>query len=576
VALSLFDRQSGTRPEPTRLRQRLRLLVAAVAVAAVGAMLLFLAFLRQAAIDDATTRAIDAARLLEEHIVRTLRATDFIVGRVADLGRSHPMERLAADGKAWRELMSLNQGLPEPGTLWIIDAGGTVRLGTLKFPATPNSVLDRLYFTAHRDARRDLVIGPLVQVKGGNRQAFHLSRRIEEPDGRFLGVAVAGLDAGTFTDFYRTLPLGRKASISVADLEGRLIMRQPDPELWAGANISSGRLMSGLKRGTATGLIVSASPIDNVERLLAYRLVPEFGVVVMAGIAMEDVLAGWRQSVWGTVAVAGLLAAVLGTLIAITFSSLSREEELVRGLEETVRQRTEEAHAQAEEARRANESKTRFLAAASHDLRQPLQAAGMFVEALSARLEGSPLLGVVDKLRQSVDATQALLTTLLDVSTLEAGKIEPQVSSFSLMPLLANLYDQIEHETVAKNLSLNVVHTGARVLSDAVLLERMLRNLLINAARYTRQGGIVLGCRRRGDYLAICVVDTGEGIPDDKLDTIFDDFTRLGEKGSGASRGLGLGLGVVRRMALLLGHRVEVRSVVGKGSCFAVVVPLAK
>lgn len=575
MALSLFERQVSSRPEPTRLRQRLRLLVATVTLGAAGAVLLFLVFLRQAAIDDATTRATDAARLLEEHIVRTLRATDFIVGRVAELGRSRPMAQLSNDERAWRELMALNQGLPEPGTLWVIDAEGSVRLGTLKFPANQRSVLDRLYFTAHRDTRRDLVIGPLVQVKTGD-QAFHVSRRIEEPGGRFLGVAVAGLNASTFTDFYRTLPLGPRASISIIDLEGRLIMRQPDPELWTGTSISAGQLMPALKRGQSSGFILATSPVDHVERLLAYRLVPEFGVVVAAGVAMEDVLTGWRQSVGVTVVIAGLMAALLGTLIIVTFSSLSREEDLVRGLEETVRERTEEAHAQAEEAQRANESKTRFLATASHDLRQPLQAAGMFVEALSARLEQTPHHAIVDKLRQSVDATQALLTTLLDVSTLEAGKIEPQISPFLLMPVLASLYDQIEHETNAKKLDLRVVPTGARIVSDSVLLERMLRNLLVNAARYTYQGGIVLGCRRHGDQIAICVVDTGDGIPDDKLDTIFDDFTRLGEKGSGASRGLGLGLGVVRRMAQLLNHRVEVRSVVGKGSCFAVWVPLAK
>lgn len=547
-----------------------------VVVLAIGAMLLFLAHLRHSTVEEATNRISDSAHLLEEHVIRTLRTTDFIVGRVVDLGRSQPMGKLATSEWAWRQLMALSQGLPEPGTLWVVDANGVIRLGTLKFPAPSHNVADRLYFTAHRDARRDLVIGPLVQVKQRDSQAFHLSRRIEEPDGTFLGVAVAGVDAKTFTDFYQTLPLGAGAAISMIDLEGRVVMRQPDPERWVGRSMAGGGIMTALARGTATGTFISKSPLDGVERLVAYRLISEFGVVVITGMAMDDILAGWWQSVWSMVLFMLVLGGILSALAKVTFSTLSREERLMRRLEETVRERTEEAHAQAEEARRANESKTRFLATASHDLRQPLQAAGMFVEALSARLKDSPHVSVVDKLRQSVDATQALLTTLLDVSTLEAGKIEPQVSSFALMPLLANLYDQMEHEAVAKALDLHVVPTGARVLSDAVLLERMLRNLLVNAVRYTNRGGVLLGCRRRGEYLAICVADTGEGIPEDKLDAIFDDFTRLSEKGSGASRGLGLGLGVVRRMAQLLKHRVEVRSTVGKGSCFAVVVPLAR
>ncbi|HLO75035.1 MAG TPA: ATP-binding protein, partial [Magnetospirillum sp.] len=439
-------------------------------------------------------------------------------------------------------------------------------------PVPPSDISDRFYFTAHRDSRREPVIGPLVQTKLRDKQAFHLSRRIEDADGNLLGVAAAGFDAETFTNFYRTLPLGTGASLSVIDMEGRVILRQPEPERWVGATAAGTQLMQLLRHGEATGLLVLRSPLDGVERLTAYRVVPEFGVAVLAGIATEDALADWHKMVWITGGFAVLLIAVTWTLISFTFASLDREEALIQGLEEKVRERTEEANARAEEARQANESKTRFLAAASHDLRQPLQAAGMFVEVLAARLEETPHVTVVDKLRQSVDATQSLLTTLLDLSTLEAGKIQPQINRFALMPLLANLYDQMEPEATAKGLEIRVVPTGVRVVSDAVLLERLLRNLLVNAIRYTEHGGIVIGCRRRGDRVAICVVDSGIGIPDDKRETVFEDFTRLGDKGAGSQRGLGLGLGVVRRTAQLLDHGIELRSLPGKGSCFAVLV----
>lgn len=574
--MSSLKNQDETDFEPTRLRQRLALLVIFVAFVGIGSALLFLWHMRESAFEEAETRAGDAARLLEEHFVRTLRTTDFIVSRVAALGRSRPMADLAVDGRAWGELMALNQGMPEPGTLWVIDTEGNVRLGTVKFPSPPTNVGDRLYFALHRDARRDVVIGPLVQVKQRESQAFHLSRRIEEPDGRFIGVAAAGLDADTFTDFYRTLPLGPKGVVNVVDLDGRVIMRQPDPALWAGKDISSARILKDFHNGLSVGTTVQISPLDHVERLYAFRLVPEFGLVVMAGIATQDIFNNWWQSVWLAMILMGIMAAVLGGLVMITFSSLSREEGMRRGLERAVRERTEEACAQAEEARRANESKTQFLAAASHDLRQPLQAAGMFVEALSARIGDGPVGPIVDKLRQSIDATQALLTTLLDVSTLEAGKIEPQISEFALMPILANLGDQMEQEARAKGLTLTVVGTSAQVASDSVLLERILRNLLVNAVRYTDTGGILLGCRRRGSDVAICVVDTGRGIPEDKQRAIFDDFTRLGDKGRGSVRGLGLGLGVVRRMAQLLRHPIAVRSIPSRGSCFEIVVPRAR
>lgn len=556
---------------PLHLRQLLRLLVGVGAALAVSLTVLLLVQSYHSELDDSRTRAADAARLLEEHIVRTLRATDFIVGRVSQLGRSRPMAQLAHDERAWRELLALNQGLPEPGTLWITDADGVVRLGTVQFPAAANDVSDRLYFAAHKTGRRDLVVGPLVNTKSRDKQAFHVSRRIEDANGTFLGVAAAGFDADTFTNFYRTLPLGPQASISIIDLRGRIVMRQPDPERWVGASVSGGPLMEALKHGETHGLLVAASPLDQTERLVAYRLIPEFGLLVVAGIAADDALAGWRKTAWTTAGIGLLLLTLTWTLVAFTFASLSREEALVHGLEAKVRERTEEANARAEDARRANESKTRFLAAASHDLRQPLQAAGMFVEVLAARLGDSPHLNVVDKLRQSVDATQSLLSTLLDLSTLEAGKVTAQISRFPLMPMLASLYDQMEPEATAKGLTLRVVPTGAWVLSDPVLLERLLRNLLVNAIRYTEAGGVLLGCRRRGQHIAICVVDSGIGIPVDKQESVFEDFTRLGDKGSGTHRGLGLGLGVVRRTAHLLEHAIELRSEPGKGSCFTVV-----
>lgn len=547
------------------------LLVGFSVLLATGLAALLLVQTYRSELDDARVRTADAARLLEEHISRTLRASDFIVGRVAQLGRSRPMAQLAGDERAWRELLALAQGLPEPGTLWIADAEGDIGLGTVRFPATRSNVADRLYFTTHKTARRDMVIGPLVQTKGRDKQAFHVSRRIEDAEGNFLGVAVAGFDADAFTDFYRTLPLGQRASISVIDVAGRVILRQPEPNRFAGSSVAGGPLMQALARGETNGLLVAPSPLDGVERMVAYRLLPEFGVVVLAGTAVDDALADWRKAAWTTAAVAAALLTLAWILVSFTFASLDREEALILGLEEKVRLRTEEAEARAEEARHANESKTRFLATASHDLRQPLQAAGMFVEVLAARLGDSPHLAVVDKLRQSLDATQSLLNTLLDVSTLEAGKVTPQITRFPIMPMLASLYDQLEPEATAKGLDIRVVPSAAWVVSDPVLLERLLRNLMVNAVRYTTSGGILLGCRRRGGKVAICVVDTGIGIPADKQDTVFEDFTRLGDKGAGTQRGLGLGLGVVRRTAQLLGHRIELRSQPGKGSSFIVV-----
>jgi signal transduction histidine kinase len=312
------------------------------------------------------------------------------------------------------------------------------------------------------------------------------------------------------------------------------------------------------------------------ERLVSYRRLAAFPeVVVIAGMTLEEVLAPWWRSVWQTLAALLLASGAVGGVAFLAFRGITREQVILDRLEEMVRDRTRESESRAREARLANESKTRFLAAASHDLRQPLQAAGMFVEVLAASSAGPRQAEVITKLRRSIESTNSLLSTLLDVSSLEAGRVTPTIAPFRLMPLLAGLVDQLEPEATQRGLSIGAIPTDARVLSDPVLLERLVRNLVVNAVRHTDSGGVRIGCRRRGEKsLAIEVWDTGIGIPADKLDAVFDDFIRLNDASPrGSERGLGLGLGVVRRMAQLLGHTVYVRSRPGKGSCFGVVVP---
>ncbi|MGE5547894.1 MAG: ATP-binding protein [Solirubrobacterales bacterium] len=558
------------------MRQGLTLLLSLVALLSVGVAATYLANLRARMVAEASQHASAAARLLEEHVLRTFRATEFLIDQVSDLARERSLDELRGDRKAWLQLKHLAEGLPEPGTLWVIGADGHVVLGSLSFPFPANDVSDRYYYEAHRQSPdRGLVIGPLVQVKSRDMQAFHLSKRITTADGSFKGVAAAGIDLGYFTGFHNSLSLGPNATIAIFDAEGRVILRQPQPERWVDRTVAGGPIMMAAMT-EKKGVITSPSPLDGIDRLVAYRRIEPYGVIVATGVAMDDALEGWWAAVAAMASTLAILAALLGSVAVFAFRGINREEALLASLEARVEERTREAELRAAEAREANETKTKFLAAASHDLRQPLQAAGMFAEVLSVRTADTPMFAIVDKLRQSIEATQALLTTLLDVSTLEAGRVEPNVGAVPLAPLMANLLDQLEPEASRRQLELRMVPTGLWVRSDPVLLERTLRNLLVNAVAYTGKGKVLIGCRRRGNEVAIQVVDTGCGIPADKLNEIFEDFTRLGDKGSGASRGLGLGLSVVRRMTRLMGHRIEVRSTPGKGSMFAVVVPVAR
>lgn len=229
-----------------------------------------------------------------------------------------------------------------------------------------------------------------------------------------------------------------------------------------------------------------------------------------------------------------------------------------------------------EAAERASAAKTKFLAAASHDLRQPLQAATMFVNVLANRLRQDPAQQeLVAKIEHSLEALGDLLNALLDISKLEAGLVNVRPAEFPVNALLARMVEAHAEMAEAKGLSLRSVRSSAVLDTDPVLLERLLRHLVGNAIRYTERGGILIGCRRRGDQVAIQVWDSGIGIPGNQLKAIFKEFHQLGNEARDRRKGLGLGLAICDRLARLLDHSLTVRSVPGRGSMFEVLVPRA-
>jgi len=223
-----------------------------------------------------------------------------------------------------------------------------------------------------------------------------------------------------------------------------------------------------------------------------------------------------------------------------------------------------------EDAEAANRAKSRFLAAASHDLRQPLHALGLFTDALSGHTCDTVGADLVHRIRTSVVSLETLLSGLLDISKLDAGVVTPEPRDLRLDDLFARLANDFLPEALEKELRLVVVPTKRVVRSDPALLERIMRNLVANALRYTERGGVVVGARRRGDRVAIEVWDSGAGIDAAEREHIFEEFYQIGNPERDRTRGLGLGLAIVRRLADLLGHEVEVASRVGQGSVFRI------
>jgi Na+/proline symporter/signal transduction histidine kinase len=275
--------------------------------------------------------------------------------------------------------------------------------------------------------------------------------------------------------------------------------------------------------------------------------------------------------------------------LVITFSDVTPSFEAAEALERSnatlekrVRDRTEEltrlnselalAKSAAEDA---SNSKTRFLAAASHDILQPLNAARLYVTSLVERQNGGEDSRLVENIDDSLQAIEEILGALLDISRLDAGAMATAITSFKIGDLMRSIQIEFIPMARAKGLELIFVPCSVPVESDRLLLRRLLQNLISNAIKYTPRGRVLVGCRRRGQSLQIGVYDTGVGIPVVKRGEIFKEFHRL-EQGARIARGLGLGLSIVERIARVLNHGIALDSVASGGSFFSVTLPVAK
>ena len=225
----------------------------------------------------------------------------------------------------------------------------------------------------------------------------------------------------------------------------------------------------------------------------------------------------------------------------------------------------------------ANEAKTRFIAAASHDLRQPIHALALFVGQLrESRIRGDDETPLIEEIENSVEALRELLEALLDLSKLDVGAISAQAKPFALQGMLSRLAADFGRVAEQKGLALTVVPTSMWVRSDVLLLRRILQNVIANALRYTEQGRILVGCRRRGRDVELIVADTGIGIEPAGLPRVFQEFYRAGSANKSTEKGLGLGLAIVKRLSDLLGHRVTISSTLGHGTVVRIFVERAE
>ena len=249
--------------------------------------------------------------------------------------------------------------------------------------------------------------------------------------------------------------------------------------------------------------------------------------------------------------------------VVITFTDVTGRNQAARALEAATRR-----------SEQANGAKSRFLAAASHDLRQPLQTLGLLQGLMAKWADGEQMQGLVARVGETLGAMSGMLDTLLDINQLEAGVVRAERARFTAGEMLERLRVEFTADAEAKGLSLIVMPCSVVVETDRRLLKQMIRNLLSNALKYTNSGRVLLGCRRRHSSLVFELWDTGVGIPPEELASIFEEYHQLGNPARERGRGLGLGLAIVQRLGNLLDHRVSVVSRPGKGSVFSIEVAL--
>lgn len=428
---------------------------------------------------------------------------------------------------------------------------------------------------------------------------------------RDAGVGIAEVNLKFIWDVVSRIKVGERGEAFVIDAQGRLVAH-PDISLVL-SNFDFSHLTH--VRSARVGMPdanAQPDPVEGIrgERVLAaHASVGPLGWLVFVELPVAEAYAPIKASVLRAAAllVAALaLAFVVGLAFARRFVAPIRAlqasaEQIGRGdlgqrtsiktgdelealgeqfnrmaaqlqdsyatLERRVEERTHELEM-------ANLAKSRFLAVASHDLRQPLHALGLFVAQLQTSMEKAERDRVIARADAAVHAMNELFDALLDISKLDAAGLAANPVEFPIARLLRRLEATFAGPARQKSVSLRILPSSAWVRSDVVMLERILLNLVSNAVRYTAKGGVVVGCRRRGEALRIEIWDSGPGIPADQRHAIFAEFVRFAGPQRDGAGGLGLGLAIVDRLCRMLSHPLELNSIVGKGSRFALIVPL--
>nr|MBL8409895.1 hypothetical protein [Dechloromonas sp.] len=570
-----------------RKPETLALFVALISTLTVLAVFLTdLLLARQRDIEAGEKRLQHFGIMMAEHTARSFEAIDVLLREMAsDLSHNRRDWEKWEAATGWEYVAQRHsRSMPQLRDLIIFDRNGDQRFISTYFPPPHINVRDRPYFVALENGAEASSYGPYIG-RNSARYTYAIARRIAGQDGHFAGAAFAAIEPAYLQDFCWSNRLSDDFEAVLINAKGQIIgscrptdLSRQSPLLGANAGdvLFDGKLrnltpQSGLANGN--GLLVSVSPVPGFTDLRILTAIPE-----------ETLLASWRSRLLELGTLGSLVTVVLlvGALLVRrqVGEMAAMTDQLAAGhdnLEERVRAATEELAGQKDAAERANTAKSRFLAAASHDLRQPLHALSLFAADLKRQVQSGTqhdLPRLAEQISTSTTVLSELLDSLLDISRLDVAGIKPDIRSFPLNPMFERLNNFFRRAAVDRNLTLRFRPTEFWLSSDPVMIERMIANLVSNALRYTPTGGrILIAARAQDDEVRIEVRDSGVGIAPEHQAAIFAEFYQVGNPAREQNKGLGLGLSIIDRLARVLDIKVSLKSRPGEGTTFSLLVP---